>query len=783
MTDSVADRARLVAALRAELVGPAPAGQPIDTRGSLTFGTLEESYGPFVDTTGEEILSWDRPVARYGVGVLFPSSQNEAPTGAGAVDEVTEARDATEMAAASELISDGAAKEIEEKIAKRSSRDVEKQDELDLSATTSRRPSSMGLSFLIRLAPTDELLIEASGGRYDIVRVAVGGREGRRWFVRRPWTIRAVFPASGLVGKHHQVPKATRIEQTELEGLDVDVSLFTRDRDDGSCLITMSLINRTVADKAVDRFCLFQVEIRVSVMEGATKVARIEPYPTAPLTQLDAEEQSLSLLYRGQRAFAVGHGCSADWDAPLGDRVSTVIANVFPVTEIPSITPDISDALGQVTVPMRQLAGLDPGGDGAMKRVIDLYAAWIDEQRAGISGLPTEMQSVAARHLIACDTALHRMRRGLDLVLRDADVGLAFRLANHAMLLQQIRSETREPRRIAPRVRGTTALQFSQPFPTVTEQPSERRGAWRPFQIAFILMSLASVAEPADGDRERVELIWFPTGGGKTEAYLGLTAFSLFLRRLRDPKDVGVDVLMRYTLRLLTAQQFQRASTLICAMDYLRRKRADIGEQPFTIGIWLGGDTTPNKRKDAYEDLQNLRRPGSENPFLLTKCPWCAAQIGPVATHGPIGYQWDGTTVRMRCSDRACDFSQRLPVLVIDEDLYAEPPSMVIGTVDKFAMLAWLPEARALFGFDLDGVRRNSPPNMIIQDELHLISGPLGTMVGLYESVVEELCTDRRGEPAKPKIITSTATARRFKDQVRSLFARTETTTSRSGHC
>ena len=325
---------------------------------------------------------------------------------------------------------------------------------------------------------------------------------------------------------------------------------------------------------------------------------------------------------------------------------------------------------------------------------------------------------------------------------------------------------------------------YSQPFQELDPlSPPSGRGTWRPFQIAFFIMSLESTAERGSPDREVVELIWFPTGGGKTEAYLGLSAFSIFLRRLRDPQDTGVDVLMRYILRLLTAQQFQRAAGLICAMDYLRRKDIKtFGEDQFSIGIWVGGDTTPNSRSDAITALNALRKnPGrADNPFVLTKCPWCGAQIGPLnlpqnvpaSIPRVLGYDRRGPTVVFRCSDAACVFTDQLPIVVIDEDVYGTRPSLIIGTVDKFAMLAWRPEARSLFGIRTDGERVASPPTLIIQDELHLISGPLGTMVGLFEVVVEELCTDRREARVKPKIISSTATIRRYVEQVRALYAR-----------
>jgi hypothetical protein len=263
----------------------------------------------------------------------------------------------------------------------------------------------------------------------------------------------------------------------------------------------------------------------------------------------------------------------------------------------------------------------------------------------------------------------------------------------------------------------------------------------------------------------------------------------MLFRRLKNPSDDGVHVLMRYTLRLLTAQQFQRASRLICAMEYIRKQDGkDLGSLPFTIGMWVGGSNTPNTRSQAVADLRALNRGDRQvqNPFILDRCPWCGAQMGLIGEDQLKkskvldrihGYLQVGNTVVYRCPDRRCVFKDGLPIYVIDEDIYEQPPSMVIGTVDKFAMLAWRAAARSLFGLDMNGERQKSPPGLIIQDELHLISGPLGSMVGLYESVIDELCTDRRSPTAlRPKIVSSTATIRRYAEQIKALYARDQVT-------
>jgi hypothetical protein len=300
---------------------------------------------------------------------------------------------------------------------------------------------------------------------------------------------------------------------------------------------------------------------------------------------------------------------------------------------------------------------------------------------------------------------------------------------------------------------------------------------------------LPELVNPHLPHRETVDLIFFPTGGGKTEAYLGVAAISILLRRLRNKYDAGTDVLMRYTLRLLTTQQFERASSLTCALEELRQDQAEIlGTTPFSIGIWVGGETTPNTNEQASDNLKNLRKKDpTKNKLLLTKCPYCGAAMGPLrlksgqrnSLPSVLGYEKSlAGGIKFQCADSACPFSKKpgLPIYVVDENIYRDRPSMIIGTVDKFAMLAWNPAARAVFGLGEDGTRIASPPNLIIQDELHLISGPLGSMVGFYEVMIDDLCTSHAEEGTiKPKIIASTATIRGYTSQVTSLYGRKST--------
>ena len=792
------NRETLVHAVRMELVGPAPAGREIDCALPIAFEDAKESYGPWCQRgSGDEILNRDPPTKRYGVGVLYPKgtpleakAEEDLSTVAQGFSAPVPAQDGAGVVGADPL-TEQARKSLERAEDQLDHAPAESEsDDATLSAANAFRPSSMGISFLAEVPEGAELIVRVAGGRYRPLTIRVAGRE-HTWWLRSTVALVARFVARDLRAPHTVRAVPSTSDPDNAEGIAIEIRAISRPYPAAGnpCrLITVYVANRTPKVGGEDGCCLFQSSLWASVQDGGGG-RNILPYPGPPGEQLDDEEASLALLYREMQTYAVGHGCAADWDdGGEGGRVAWACGDSLPACETPSITPDIrrDDGL-PIQVPMAPLAGIDPARTGfeMLHEVVDLYSGWIERQRDAIPSLPISLQDAASRHMDDCAHCVERMRNGLS-YLRTSEIAQhAFRLANHAILLQQVRSK--RERRDAQYDVTQQRMLFSEPYsdPDLHAAPP-RRGMWRAFQIAFLLMAMGSAAEPDAPDRETVELIWFPTGGGKTEAYLGLAAFAVFMRRLRDPHDTGVHVLMRYTLRLLTAQQFQRASALVCAMEHLRRQDpARLGPSSISIGMWLGASSTPNSRQVALTNLRDLQKGNhfTENLFILDRCPWCRAQLGPLEYKGRapkgaplvLGYKQQGPTVVFACADMRCPFAAGLPISVIDEDIYANPPALLIGTVDKFAQLAWHPPTRALFGIDAAGVRQSSPPGLIIQDELHLISGPLGSMVGLYEAVIEELCTDRRGAtPVRPKIVASTATIRRYAAQIRSLYARQE---------
>jgi hypothetical protein len=794
LADHIARREEVLGALKEELLGPSPRGEPIDCSKEIRFEDIGSAFAARTQAgSGEEILIRDRPSKRYGVGVLSPpalpledGASEEEPRDAKDNEEEALA-EAREAADGDDALSQAGAERLRQAAERIADETRADDDDYELASVNSYRPSTMAVTFLAELPEGSNLVVRALGGRYVRKEVSIPGGT-RTWWLRVPVAVEASFEAEKLLSSG-----GSRVEPTEFtfgdhDPLKLEIVAYPRSRAETSqTLVTICVVNRS--ESTDDEASLYQTTFTVEV-QAPDGAPHILSYPDPEGRARDEEEESLDLLYRAAQTFAVGHGCAADWEKQDALHARTVTAAPLPVFEAPNISADIllDDEGRKLEVSMAALAGLDAKDDGraSVERLLDMYNDWIEGEWKKVRGegdldpLPQRYQAAAVRHLGECEDALDRMRRGLKYLDDNERAATAFRLANHAVLLQQLRTR-RSPR---PRSydQATRQLVFDEPFVEPDPlHPPEGRGMWRPFQIAFLLGSVQSVADPTAADREDVELIWFPTGGGKTEAYLALTAFSLFYRRLAAPEDVGVDVLMRYTLRLLTAQQFQRASALICAMEYLRQRDEDsLGYGEFSIGLWLGGSVSPNRREDARAALRELKRGDDKNEFVVMRCPWCAAQMGQIKysprrpggrqTTAVGGYTEADGTVVFHCPDTKCDFAKHLPLYVIDEDIYEKRPSLVIGTVDKFAQLAWQPAARKLFGIGDDGTRLSSPPNLIIQDELHLISGPLGSMVGMYEGAVDALC--RAGSDKTPKIVSSTATIRRYEQQVRDLYAR-----------
>ena len=601
----------------------------------------------------------------------------------------------------------------------------------------------------------------------------------------------------------------------------------------GDRLVTLFLVNaQEEPTQNKDSAWIFQPELIVRAASGA-------PDPTIFRRRLavheksdDPEMDTLEMVYRKQVEFAVGHGVAVhaetgDGETERAAEIRTVVMPQYevPVTETPGFCPEDRPGMCKMIkkgyLDMRELAdmGRAPLFDALSVLTAD-YAQWIAEQRDRIGSDVVGFDKSACAALDRCAEIHERLVEGIRILIDEKnDFALkAFRFTNAVMAEQRIHSIYALARHRGEKVK-------------ITDFDKRKHRSWQPFQLAFILLSLPALANPTHVDRTKpvkalADLLWFPTGGGKTEAYLGVAAFAMAIRRMQGEiagydGSRGLTVIMRYTLRLLTLQQFQRATALICAMEVARLKAlaagdGSLGTEPFTIGLWVGNTVTPGTTKDSHAAIKKIRdssksSAGWASPSQLASCPWCGSNVSD-----EHDIEVDCTLLRTKiyCGDTRghCEFSKEqsrkrphpgLPVLVVDEEIYHRPPTMMIATVDKFAMMAWRGETRTLFGCATTECVRHGllwpeancednhqkshklaaakikkihplrPPDLIIQDEFHLINGPLGTMVGLYESAVDELCTWKMGHvTVKPKVIASTATVRKAEEQVNNVFMR-----------
>ncbi len=687
-------------------------------------------------------------------------------------------------------------------------------------------PSSLGMTFGLA-ADATEVALDARWGCYERTTTEQEDEDGKP---RRVWHR---HPAGGVV-QHRLAPGdfGPLAPDPSQEGVMVRGRVR---RGTNGWLVTAFLVNdQEDPPRNKDEAWLFQAFLAASHPGGQPAFRRTLTTGSALDDPLEA--RSLDMAYRDHVEFALGHGIGVHADADPADprRAFSVRTVAVPTYEVPRTDPPAVDdfpALAGAELDMATLADTpDEALAPVLRPLVDAYEEWITGQQARIGGEDARLEgheATAQAVLDHCQAVAARIRSGIE-VLDPAGPGFdplaaeAFRFANRAMWQQRVHTI------MADRRRKDSALTMDDALADA-DRPQNR--SWRPFQLAFVLLNLPSLADPTHSERGPgqqglVDLLWFPTGGGKTEAYLGLSAFTLAIRRLQrmvgdhDGGD-GVGVLMRYTLRLLTVQQFQRAAALMCACERIRLEagsRGDTrwGQVPFRLGLWVGYAVTPTKGTQAAKAIEEARgtawHGGGANPVQVTFCPWCGSPV-------EAGKDAERDEVRRRtlvyCGDARgrCAFTRRhakgegLPLVTVDDEIYRLVPGMVIATADKFAQLPWQGPTRALFGrvsrrcqrhgwrhpdLDEEMDERDShhrrgdhpaattveagplrPPDLVIQDELHLIAGPLGSLMGLYETAVDQLCTwEVDGRPVRPKVVASTATVRRAEEQAHQVFWR-----------
>lgn len=557
--------------------------------------------------------------------------------------------------------------------------------------------------------------------------------------------------------------------------------------DDDIYSYTAVLVNENKNSKSYKK-CIFQPEIRINTDDNNINFIEHTYMSKKGIGIVNDEDLVYELLYRNKKSYAIGHGVGTGQRVDDHTGKGEIFTDYMPSFEVPQLEFTILNLENSEEIlSMFELSDLSGKSKNDKINLLyefcNAYESWINELRINTRNIDSIFNKVIKEQIEKCNNTLLRMKNGIAILESDENSYNAFVLMNRAMLMQRYHSEFTKSK--------CDRYPEDMDFPKFDYDNIDKKNAsWRAFQLAFILMNIEGINNPDSKDRDIVDLIWIPTGGGKTEAYLGLTGFTIFLRRLKAPKNGGgTAIIMRYTLRLLAAQQFVRASILICACEKIRResKKYNLGKDEISIGLWVGGTPTPNKNSEAKKLYKNLndgsKKATSENEleyikvnnnkFQVLKCPWCGTKLEidyiDGKKKGLWGYEYDKKKI-IFCPDVRCDFSRKLPIQVVDEELYNNPPTLLFGTVDKFASLPWEGEVSKLFGLADNDVKQ---PELIIQDELHLISGPLGSMVGLYETAIDALCSNITGNNGiKPKIVASTATIKRAREQCKMLFNR-----------
>ena len=501
-------------------------------------------------------------------------------------------------------------------------------------------------------------------------------------------------------------------------------------------LWTISIENTKVASQneiEQNTSSVFQCQLTVR--------SNFQPVNNSSITSGDFDRQKQSFLYRKSHSYAVGHGCSAAWDSNAS-LVNEIKSDFLPKSFVPQMIAVSDSSVNCFKMSMWE-DGWRASGLTELLLYVNKYSAWADLLKTQLSSIPEVFQAVAKDIISKVADCITRLCSGIETLRTNDTAWRSFCLMNIAMMRQSAKK------------RGQ----------------SEKEVSWYPFQLCYVLLCIPDMTDSSSKWRDIVDLLWFPTGGGKTEAYLGVAAYTIFYRRLtKGDVGKGITVLMRYTLRMLTAQQFERAAALICECDLLRKEEHLLGGE-ISIGLWVGSDVTPNHVRHPQDDVETaesileklkagLTEDVKSTPIQLVNCPYCGTPLMP-----NNAYTIENGQFRAHCPNVTCPFHDDLPIITVDDDVYARRPTLLIGTIDKFARLAWEEKTGAIFAEDGYGL----PPDLLIQDELHLISGPLGSISGLYEIAIEQLCI-KNG--VKPKILASTATLCNANAQIKALYGK-----------
>ena len=661
-----------------------------------------DAFGP---VCVDEVLH-EPPLDTYVCGILWPKRSQELPEGIPSDQQHTEEKEKTpDFDFGGEI-------------------DEEQSD--IIREANQFRPSVMAISFALP-NQTSELKFSFSAGQYVHHDIPVKGKD---------YMLHEYSRVSLTTGSRSLLLRKNISKQELFDGKVLLQLVRRKEIDENTTLWTISFENTKTASKkeiAQNTAALFQCQL---VLHGDFR-----PIDNSGRSSNNPERRKQDFLYRKTHSYAVGHGCSATWEE------NAVCVNEIRSTFLPRAA--VSQMIAVTDNSLKCFRMSSWTNEKKEKSLVEMsiylqkYAAWSENLQKQCDKVTDVYQTTAQDILSQIAECQERLHEGIELLRTNEVAWQAFCFMNKAMMRQSAKKR----------------------------HQSEQTASWYPFQLCYVVMCIPDIVNLKSKWRNKVDLLWFPTGGGKTEAYLGVAAFTIFYRRLiRGEQGGGVTVLMRYTLRMLTAQQFERAAALICECELIRRQEKLSGGE-ISIGLWVGSNVTPNhviSDRDEVETAatileklkQNMIDEVKSSPVQLSACPYCNTPLLP-----GNAYEIKNKQFMAHCPNNQCPFHDNLPVVTVDDDIYDRRPTLLIGTIDKFARLAWEEKTGAIFAEDGIGY----PPELLIQDELHLISGPLGSISGLYEIAIEKLCTKNGSQS---KILASTATLCNASEQIQALYGR-----------
>ncbi|MDA9876189.1 hypothetical protein N9D27_00545 [Gammaproteobacteria bacterium] len=656
-----------------------------------------------------------------------------------------------------------------------------------LSLAHSYLTSSIGISICVGI---DEKTIELNvGAAHYCLNTDALKTAKEKDSVEPKWYRQAIAPSIINIDLKKKKQQIFILENNAI----IDVRTFIKNKNK---IATISLINNNKSDKknATGKVKVDPRNVLHRVSLSAHSKKGFLAYPKVFRSTYDEEEEQQRILYKDEHTFGIGHSCSVDWDIPDEDAtVKTVNVSFLPIAITKGAISDIIEYKEAKSINLSFLASRSNAEIILeLKNFIKPYKVWIDkilDELNLLQELTDEGNKIFSDKAIntlkdRLNTTAQRIEKGIHFLEKDHSALEAFKFANLAMLMQM--THEIKYREISKANNGYEF--FERDHAHVDEFNNidylkETKINWRPFQLAYFLISAQSVVQSDHEDRDTVDLIWFATGGGKTEAYLLVSSFLIFYNKLNNRDHNCPEIIMRYTLSLLTQDQFIRSTRIITACEKIRRgNKAALGENEINIGLWIGGEGTPNViggdkgAEIKLGDLLNNPKPINKSPFIMGSCSWCGTNLVPYHQTGnsqDYGFKApNGSDFNIFCPSKNCPFHELLPVQVIDELLYKKPPTFILATIDKFAQFAHKPQAANLL------VHNNECVNLIIQDELHLISGPLGTITGVFEAAFDTML---RHIKHKPKYLAATATIRGAETQIQNLYARKTFTFPPSG--